>query len=301
VAADFMAADSQPKRQFSGRHWNKVTARILLFQKTEATDMKRFLFPLVLLLFPGLLAAQSPFDGTWVAKPETTQLPKRPEIYSLQNGIYECESCVPKIKATADGNYYPIAGSPYFSAVAVRVIDGHTIKIIEKEKEKVVYKETDKVSADGDTLRQDVTDLAAPNGEAVVAQETFQRVSAGAPDAGAISGSWLAKKIEFTSKNGITVTYRSTAQGLQACNPGGEGYDAKFDGKEYPVHGDPTHSTVSLKKINANTIVETDRQDGRVHYMVRMTVSRDGKTMKVTETDEERGAKTTYVLEKESS
>jgi hypothetical protein len=115
----------------------------------------------------------------------------------------------------------------------------------------------------------------------------------------AVAGSWLEQKIRFISQNGITVTYHSTPQGLQASNPGGEGYDARFDGKEYPVQGDPTHSTVSLRKINANTIVETDRQDGRVRYLLRITVSRDGKTMKVIEIDKGRRAKTAYVLEKE--
>jgi hypothetical protein len=263
--------------------------------------MKRFLFALFVLLFPGLLVAQSPFDGTWVAKPESTQLPKRPEVYSLQNGVYECESCVPKIRENADGKDYPVAGSPYFSAVAIRVVDNHTIEITEKQKDKVVYKEVDKVSADGNTLRQDVTDLAAPNGEAVVAQENFVRIGAGGPGTHAISGSWQSQKIKFISENGVTVTYHSTAEGLEASNPGGEGYNAKFDGKEYPVRGDPTHSTVSLKKVNANTIVETDRQDGRVHYVLRMKVSRDGKTMKVTETDEERGTKMTYYLERKSA
>lgn len=263
--------------------------------------MKHFLFSFCLLLFPGLLAAQSPFDGTWVARPETAQLPKRPEVYSLQNGIYDCESCVPKIKVPADGEYHHIAGSPYFSGIAIRVVNDRMIEITERLKEKIVYRETDKVSAEGNTLQQDVTDLAAPSGEAVTAQEILKKVRAGPGGAGLISGAWLAQKIQFTSKNGITVTYHSTAEGLQASNPGGEGYDAKFDGKEYPVHGDPTHSTVSLKKINSNTIVEIDREDGRVHYLLRMTVFHDGKAMKVTEKDEERGTKTTYVLEKKAA
>jgi hypothetical protein len=64
-----------------------------------------------------------------VVKPEASQLPKRPEVYSLQNGIYECESCVPKIKANADGKDYPVGGSPYFSSVAIRIVDDHTIEL----------------------------------------------------------------------------------------------------------------------------------------------------------------------------
>ncbi len=103
-----------------------------------------------------------------------------------------------------------------------------------------------------------------------------------------------------TSESGLTVTYHSTSDGLQASNPNGEGYSAKFDGKEYPIQGDPAHDTVALRRINANTIVETDKQEGAVHYMLRMTVSPDGKSMQVTETDNERGTQTTYTLEKKS-
>jgi hypothetical protein len=260
--------------------------------------MRRFAFAPAWLLLPGLLAAQSPFDGTWVAKPEATRLPKRPEIYSLRDGIYECASCVPRVKVDADGNEYPVAGSPYFNTFSVRVVDDHSVEITEKLKGKIVYKEVDQVSAKGNTLLQDVADFAAPNGEAVVAQKTLQRIGTAPAGASAITGTWQAQKIKFNSQNGATVTYHSTAQGLAASNPGGEGYDAKFDSKEYPVKGDPAHSTVSLKRIDQNTIVETDRQDGRVHYTLRMTVSRDGKTMRVTEIDGERGSKMNYILEK---
>jgi hypothetical protein len=265
--------------------------------------MKRFLLTSFILLSPGLVMAQSPFDGTWIAKPGDAQLPQHPEVYSLHDGMYECENCMPKIKAKADGKDYPLAGTPYCNTIAVRVVDDHTVQITEKMKDKVVYEELDKVSDDGNTLHQDVTDSAAPNGEPVKAEETFRRVgaSAGATGIHAISGSWQVEKIKFNSDNGATVTYHSTANGMQASNPGGEGYDAKFDGKEYPVQGDPTHSTVSLRKIDDHTIVETDRQDGNVHYFLRMTVSPDGKTMRVTETDTERGTKLSYTLEKKKS
>jgi len=254
----------------------------------------------LLLLFPTTLLAQSPFDGTWVAKVDTAQLPKKPEVYLLQNGIYECPSCVPKIKANADGKDYPIAGSPYFSTVCIRVIDDRNIQLTEKQNGKIVYSETDTVSPAGNTLVQNVTDSAAPTGQPVTAEQTYTRTSPGPTGSNVISGSWQAQKVEVTSENGITVTYHSTPGGLLASNPSGEGYDAKFDGKEYPIKGDPSHGTVSLKQINANTIVETDKQDGVMHYKLLMAVSSDGKSMKVTETDKERGTKMTYTMEKKS-
>jgi hypothetical protein len=254
----------------------------------------------LLLLFPGTLLAQSPFDGTWVVKLDMAQLPEQPEVYLLQNGNYECSSCVPKIKVNADGKDYHVAGSPYFSTVSVQIIDNSRIQLIEKQGSKTVYSEMDTVSPDGNTLLQNVTDSAALNGQPVVAQQTYKRLSPSPADSSAISGSWQAQNVKVISDNGITVTYHSVPHGLQASNPGGEGYDAKFDGKDYPIHGDPVHSTVSLKRINANTIVETDKQDGIVHYKLQMVVSPDGKSMKVTEADRERGTTMTYVMMKKS-
>ena len=260
--------------------------------------MKPFLS--LLLLLPATLLAQSPFDGTWVAKLEEAQLPQKPEVYLLQNGVYECSSCVPKIKANADGKDYPTPGSPYFSTVCIRVIDDSSVELTEKQGSKIVYSETDKVSPDGETLLQNVTDSAAPSGQPITAEETYKRVGPQPAGSNAISGSWHVQKINITSENGATVTYHSTPHGLQASNPSGEGYDAKFDGKDYLIHGDPVHSTVSLKLINARTIVETDKQDGAIHYRLVMAVSADGKSMKVTETDKERGTKVTYTMEKKS-
>lgn len=254
----------------------------------------------VLLLLPSMAIAQTPFDGTWVAKLDSVQLPQKPEVYSLQNGIYECESCVPKIKVKAEGEDHHVAGSPYFSTVAVRVMGSNGLQITEKKGDQVVYTETDTVSPDGNTLTQKIVDTSAPNGEAVTGEEIFKRVSEGPTGASPISGSWQATALKSMSENGITVTYQSTADGLKASTPGGEGYFAKFDGREYPVTGAPAHNMVSLKRVKANTIIETDRLAGRAHYILRMTVLPDGKTMRVTETDMERGTTTVYLMEKKS-
>jgi hypothetical protein len=202
----------------------------------------------VLLLFPTLALAQSPFDGTWVAKLDSVQLPKKPEIYSLQNGTYECESCVPKIKVKADGEDHHVAGSPYFSSIAVQVKDSNDLQITEKKNDKVVYAENDAVSPDGKTLTQKIEDTSAPNGEVVSGEEIFERVGERPAGADAISGSWQATSLKSLSENGITVTYQSTADGLNASTPGGEGYVAKFDGKAYPVEGAPATTPCPLSE-----------------------------------------------------
>lgn len=255
----------------------------------------------LLLLFPATLLAQSSFDGTWIVKLDQTQLPKKPEVFLLQNGVYECPSCVPAIKVNADDKDHHVAGSPYFSSICIQQNDHSRLQITEKQKGKTVYSETDSTSPDGNTLLEQVTDSSAPNGEPVIAEETFQRIAPAPAGASAISGSWQAEHIKILSANGMTVTYHATNDGLEASTPGGKGYDAKFDGREYRVKGEPVRTTVSLKRVNARCIQETDREEGVVHYQVRMTVSRDGKSMRVTEIDKERGTKMTYIMEKKSA
>jgi len=287
VGVDSMAADSR---------FAKLRPRRVSYVVRSSMQVKAFFF--ALLLWPAVLFAQSPFDGTWVVAPDSIQLPKQPEVYLLQNGVYECSSCVPRIKVKADGKAYPVAGSPYFTTIAVQVINDTSVQITEKHANTTVYTETDILSSDGSALVQKVADSAAPNGEPVIATVTYMRLSPGPAGAGSISGSWQAKSFEGASENGTTVTYHSIPDGLEATTPGGEGYSAKFDGKDYPLRGEPAHNTVSLKRVNANTMVEIDKQDGVVHYQVRVAVSRDGKAMSVTEFDNERGTQMTYAMKK---
>ena len=55
-------------------------------------------------------------------------------------------------------------------------------------------------------------------------------------------------------------------------------YDAKFDGKDYPVTGVPYADTVSVKRIDASTIESTMKKGGQVVMTVTSKVSKDGKT-----------------------
>ncbi len=85
-------------------------------------------------------------------------------------------------------------------------------------------------------------------------------------------------KWETASENSLTVTYKATDDGLSMTSMGGS-YTAKFGGKDYPYKGDPGTTSVSLKKIDANTIEETDKRNDKVISVTRMTVAPDGRTM----------------------
>ena len=57
-------------------------------------------------------------------------------------------------------------------------------------------------------------------------------------------------------------------------------YTARFDGKDYPITGTGL-DTVSLKRIDANTIERTGKVRGKVTETGTMKVSADGKVLTV--------------------
>ena len=256
--------------------------------------MKRLLA--LLLLSPCLLFAQSPFDGTWTVKLDTAQFPKKPDSYLVNQGMYECSSCVPPIKVKADGTDQKVTGHPYFDTAAVKVVDAQTIETTEKKDGKPMFSGTDSVSSDGSTLTSKFTDTSED--KPVTGNVTSTRVSKGPDGSHAISGSWQVTKVNSVSDNGLSTTYQSTPDGLKMSDMNGASYDAKFDGKDYPIEGDPGHTMVSLKRIVNDTIEETDKRGGKVVGIAKMTVSADGKWITVEFTNKERGTTTTYKMEK---
>jgi hypothetical protein len=58
-------------------------------------------------------------------------------------------------------------------------------------------------------------------------------------------------------------------------------WTGKFDGKDYPVTGDPNTDARSYKKINDRTLGLTGKKDGKVVTTGRIAVSADGKTRTV--------------------
>src|SRR5262249_49954130 len=54
-------------------------------------------------------------------------------------------------------------------------------------------------------------------------------------------------------------------------------WTAQYDGKDYPVNGDPDRDAVSLKRIDDNTIEVTSKKNGKPTTLNRIVVSPDGK------------------------
>jgi len=55
--------------------------------------------------------------------------------------------------------------------------------------------------------------------------------------------------------------------------------DARFDGRDYPIHGTPFADTVAYERIDAYTLKGTVKKAGRIIANEKIVVSPDGATM----------------------
>ena len=256
---------------------------------------------LLLLLTPVLAMAQgSPFDGTWKFDLGKSNLPKKPDVYLLQNGMYSCKSCVPPIEIKADGADQSVSGHPYFDTMAIKVIDDHNVEGTAKKAGKVTGSEKDMVSSDGSTMTVEWTDNTPQEGGPVTGKTVMKRVAKGPAGSNAISGSWRAEKIEDVGENGLLITYKSNGDELSMSTPTGQSYTAKLDGSDAPYKGDPGTTSVSLKRINDHTIEETDKRDGKVISVTRITAAADGKTLTFEVSDKLHDSTSRWIAEKQS-
>ena len=254
--------------------------------------MKKLSWALMLgtLLLPLLASAQSAFDGTWKVDMNKVDFSRKPDVYLLQNGIYECKSCVPPIKVKADGQDQPVSGHPYYDSIAVKVINDHEIEETDKKDGKVVATSKTTVSSDGKTAMFEFSDSSNTNAAPVTGKGEAERVAKGPTGSNAVSGSWRTTKMENISDNAITWTYKVDGDMLTMTTPTGQTFTAKMDGTEAPMKGDPGVTTVSVKMMGKDTLEETDRRNGKVISIVKSTVSSDGKTMKIDSDDKQRGS-----------
>jgi hypothetical protein len=73
------------------------------------------------------------------------------------------------------------------------------------------------------------------------------------------------------------------ADGIDAnAKPSHTEWSGKFDGKDYPVTGDPNSDARSYTKLNERTLTTTNKKNGKVTVTGQIVVSADGKSRTVT-------------------
>jgi len=114
--------------------------------------------------------------------------------------------------------------------------------------------------------------------------------------ADAFTGTWKLNEAKSKMGAGVnkynTVTYemagdsvKITLDGVGADGkPVHDEWTGKYDGKDYPVTGNPMTDMRAYKKINDHTLEVTGKKDGKQVISAKITVSADGKTRTVVST-----------------
>jgi len=112
----------------------------------------------------------------------------------------------------------------------------------------------------------------------------------------AFTGTWKLNEAKSKLSAGVnkntTVTYEvagdSVKVTLDGVDPDGKAthdeWTGKYDGKDYPVTGNPMTDTRAYKKIDDRTLEATGKKGGKVVVNAKITVSADGKTRTVVAT-----------------
>jgi hypothetical protein len=100
--------------------------------------------------------------------------------------------------------------------------------------------------------------------------ESKSKLSAGAPKNNTV--------IYEAAGDSIKITVDGTdADGKPAHSE----WTGKFDGKDYPVTGDPTADMRSYKQINDHTLSFINKKEGKATLTGRVVISKDSKTRTV--------------------
>jgi hypothetical protein len=242
----------------------------------------------VLLMLPACCAparAQSLFDGTWKIDLSRTEQSTKLDVYLLQEGKFRCQTCDPVIDVKADGTDQSIAGEECYDTVSIRVLSEHAIEETDKRKGKTIRTLRIEVSPSNKEANFKLTDMCNQRAEPVSVQWLAKRVASVPAGAHLVSGSWRTVKQESASQNALLVTLKLENNTFTFMDPTGKGYSAKLDGTYAPFTGGSGDTNVSVKRLGANSVEETDLKAGKVIRRTVFTVATDGKTMTAAITD----------------
>jgi hypothetical protein len=120
-------------------------------------------------------------------------------------------------------------------------------------------------------------------------------------------GTWKLNEAKSKMPTGLpkntTVVYEAAGDSIKVTVDGVDGdgkpthneWTGKFDGKDYPLTGDPSADSRAYKKINDNTTELTNKKNGKVTLTGKIIIAPDGKTRTITVSGHDpKGKKVSY-------
>ena len=222
--------------------------------------------------------AHSVFDGTWRPEyPQKVAPGEKHDVIDLKGGVFECRSCTPPYTVAADGVDHPASNNPGYDARNIKVVDARTVVRTAKKGGRIVYESRVIASEDGRTL----TELQTIMGETahpVVVRIRSTRIGAATPGSHAVSGEWQRLDYDLPNNDEDT-TLHVEGDTLSMSDKMGRSFSARLDGSDAPYSGSPEFTSVSVKQLDARTLEERDKRDGKVVKITRWAVDPDGTTI----------------------
>ena len=103
----------------------------------------------------------------------------------------------------------------------------------------------------------------------------------GIADLGPSAFLWINRLQEAGQKwwQALPVVLKGTKDGFSAETSLGEKYYGKFDDRFYLTEDDPGNTMASVKLLNPNTVELTEKREGKISGILRLTVAPDGKSI----------------------
>ena len=236
--------------------------------------MKRIAFALVFLAASagGMLAAESPFAGTWKLNTEKSKFTGDTFTYTATaNGFHYSNGSTVEYDFAVDGKDYPTI--PDRTVSWTKAGDGTWDVLVKDAKGTELSKGHRVLSADGKKITTSYTSYR-PDGTTADTSDEYVRVSGGP----GLAGKWKDVQVKAAGSS-FTITFPSPGQVTIRYPAFKESISGALDGSPMPVIGPtmPDGLFVSYKPLSEDKWEYTQTLKGKVFSKGTMVVSNGGK------------------------
>jgi len=230
------------------------------------------LLPLACLTANVACAVDDPMLGVWKLNPEKSTLIDEMKVASLGGNKYSFDfgGGTPEI-IVADGTDQPgLAGT----TLAVTAVSPEAWKVVRKKEGRVEIVGNWTLSNEGTVLRDDYTEFS-DNGKTMHVLYLYDRRGSGE----GFAGDWISKSAQMNTSYVVQVRAYE-GDGLSIIHPAeGTTTNVKLDGRDYPNVARGRNFMSSGQRVDARTVVLTNKIGGKTLSTTEISVSEDGKTL----------------------
>lgn len=217
--------------------------------------------------------------GTWKGDPATAQAENSDSNFTLIDGEFMCNSCIPTYSVAADGRWQTV-DLPGADEMKFEVVNANTVKSSVRFEGRELANSTWTVSDDGSTLTQSFVN--ADGDERTEGTMSMSRTAAAPAGAHGMSGGWALAEYGEISEAALLTSYTLKGDTVTSKYNGGS-WSATLGGDPVAIEGSESGTMVRIEKVSDNVYRETYILDGEVVSVDDMTIN--GDTMSVVRTD----------------